>query len=938
MGAQQKAVHRILSVLLFLSMILSSAVLVPAAPVLAQAPKPGQQPVSGDGPDTASLLAEAGQRGSVPVIVVLKTAPPADNRASAQAMISAAQDRVMSTLANHPVDKIYRYENLPMMAMRVDKVGLQALVKSPDVLGVEKNVPHKLELAESTKVIGADKAWNLGLDGSGTYVAVIDTGVEKTHPFLAGKVDYEACYSGGDEYSDDDGYTVSTCPMDASEIVAPGAGVQCSAEGCEHGTHVAGIIAGSGPNFSGVAPGANIIAINVFSRYIYWDGTGEDLITMTSDYLKALDRVYFWRKVYNLNIVSVNMSLGGGAYKSACDARVPATKAAIDRLRAANVATVIASGNGGWINAVSSPGCVSTAISVGATTKADQVAYFSNSAKFLQLLAPGYQITSSVPVGTGIDGGDYDSFNGTSMAAPHVAGAWAVMRQFQPKMSVTNMLALLKSNAVQVTDYRNGLVKPRINLSYALGKYIRPTGTITLTGPVNGAQLTESTPIYQWNEIGMAKSYTLTVKKGGTILFAKTLAAGSVCDPVTGECSYHAPNILPVGTFNWTIKGTAASGASITSAPFTLSTPFDPPNPVTLQYPVTDLDYYPLQMTWAEDLTAPSPSSYAIELRKNGALLWTKTTTADAICSEGTCNYKLPVLQPGNYTYKVTASSPAGKAPPVPGAFSVTYPAQLTTTFAADRTGWTNYYPGPSDWFLAGDPPTYYTWYGNNYTWASTGYNALYKNIDFTVRIAREGSSNYSSGIIVRGVPTLRSDKDWKTGYQFLYTNDGYYSVWKRVNGALYRMLDWTSIDVPGSYINSNDYNTLRVVASGSYLEFYINGTRVAHGTDSSITAAGVAGVISYVGYWSDDYLTLDTASITNLSALATPAPASGLKMRSQLMTATSSGGSPFGPKVSMAEYTRILKNLTALQGSNPADKLQVCQQNNHSFCPATQK
>jgi subtilisin family serine protease len=160
---------------------------------------------------------------------------------------------------------------------------------------------------------------------------------------------------------------------------------------------VAGIVAGKATpltinsrNFtiSGVAPGAKLIAVQVFSRFDNAEFCGSSapcVLTYTSDQIAALEYIYSLRNSYA--IAAVNMSLGGGGYTAPCDSS--SRKAIIDQLRGANIATVIASGNNGYTNGISAPACISSAVSVGATTTqysgllVDQVASFSNSASFL---------------------------------------------------------------------------------------------------------------------------------------------------------------------------------------------------------------------------------------------------------------------------------------------------------------------------------------------------------------------------------------------------------------------------------------------------------------------------------------------------------------------------------------------------------------------------
>jgi subtilisin family serine protease len=373
---------------------------------------------------------------------------------------------------------VREYDALPFVAIEAGPDALQMLQTLKGLVArVDEDVPDRSQLAQSGPVVQAPQAWAGGHNGAGTIVAVLDTGVMKTHPFLAGKVVAEACFS---SQTTNRGYAVtSVCPGGAAFAEGPGAGVNCAAavEGCDHGTHVAGIVAGgaTGTIGSGVAPGARIMAVQVFSRFPAahpaCDQVHDCVLSFTSDQLAALNYVLDHRSAFpGETVASINMSLAGGHYTANCDADV--RKHPIDLLRAAGIATVVASGNDGDTDSMGAPACISSAVSVGATgdgsyadAPLDQVSYFSNSASFLSLLAPGWWIASSVPPPTSATG--YANFAGTSMATPHVAAALAILRQAAPWASVDSLVEALQSTGRLVTDTRvgGGQIKPRIRVN-----------------------------------------------------------------------------------------------------------------------------------------------------------------------------------------------------------------------------------------------------------------------------------------------------------------------------------------------------------------------------------------------------------------------------------------------------------------------------------------
>jgi subtilisin len=157
-----------------------------------------------------------------------------------------------------------QFKTIPYLVMEVNPAILSKIEENSQVADVAVDEIHPPTLSDSTVLIGADDVWEQGYTGSGQVVAVLDTGVDKTHPALRGKIVKEACYS-----TTSTSYEASTvCPNGEESEEGNGAGVACdsSVTGCDHGTHVAGIIAANG-SVNGVAKDAQLIAIQVFSRF-----------------------------------------------------------------------------------------------------------------------------------------------------------------------------------------------------------------------------------------------------------------------------------------------------------------------------------------------------------------------------------------------------------------------------------------------------------------------------------------------------------------------------------------------------------------------------------------------------------------------------------------------------------------------------------------------
>ena len=486
---------------------------------------------------------------------------------SYSSIISTAQSSLMSAMSGlnlgFALNEAYDY--IPFMALTVDSAALNYLKSSPLVAGVTTDSLNFPTLTTSTQQIGAQSSpgrtgtWDQGYDGTGWIVAVLDDGIDSDHPFFSGKIEteLEACFSGsaatGDTSNCNGGVNTAYGPGAASNATCVSNAVGTSIT-CDHGTHVAGISAGyQSATFAGVARGAHIMPINVFTKVACTGGFCKG--AWDADILGGLNWVYTMALAGH-PIAAANLSLGGGRYTATCDADKPAYYSAFALLRSVNVAPIVSSGNSGYADSMSAPACVSNAISVGSvnnltSSNPDQISSFSNTVAWLSLLAPGGSINSSIYSTNPANHHTFGLKSGTSMASPHVAGAWAVLRQRAPEASVDALLSILRATGTGRIRTGGTQSFPRINLDTALNwgliDLITPSTSVYSMMP----QLTFSTAQ------GGATAYEVVAKPAGAAAYSYTQwfnASICVSNPCTVSPDRPITNGLGTHDVQWYVR------------------------------------------------------------------------------------------------------------------------------------------------------------------------------------------------------------------------------------------------------------------------------------------------------------------------------------------------------------------------------------------------
>lgn len=370
-------------------------------------------------------------------------------------------------IATHGGTIKYNYKIINAIAASLPAQAIEALKQNPNVLYVEivqefQAIDAELDASWGVKRIGAGTVHQTN-KGAGIQVAVLDTGIDYTHN------DLDANYIGGIDYVNND-----KDPLDDNG----------------HGTHCAGIIAAEDNNEGvvGVAPQAGLYAVKVLNRRgsgytddiiagIEWAMRGPDGTAGTDDDAEV-----------------ISMSLGGPSYSSSIEA------ACIQALGSGTL-VVASAGNEGDGNSetteYSYPAAYESVIAVGATDQADHIASFSNTGPFLELVAPGVNVYSTLPtyrVTLSRYGYSYGALSGTSMACPHVAGVAALVFASGTDSAI-DVRAQLDSTAENLGYSSNAQGNGLVDAIAAVEGTSSGKPTVSWVNPIEGMQVSESVAI-----------------------------------------------------------------------------------------------------------------------------------------------------------------------------------------------------------------------------------------------------------------------------------------------------------------------------------------------------------------------------------------------------------------------------------------------------------
>lgn len=319
--------------------------------------------------------------------------------------VAAAVEGVVATT--------FTYSLIPASAHQATMDAVNALSDRDDVEMIWYDEPVHTMLDVSVPLIGVPQVWEAGVTGKDIKVGIVDTGIDPTHPDLAGRIAQMKDFT-GEGANDNNG----------------------------HGTHVAGIVGGTGASSNGKYKGVAPECIFYTAKVLRGSGSGS-----TSWVMAGIE----WAVQQGVQVI--NLSLGSDGACDGTDALSVLCDAAVSN----GVVVCVAAGNAGpGAKTVGSPGCAKQVITVGATNDSDQVTSFSSRGPTSDgrvkpdICFPGASIVACRAAGTSMGtpvNNYYTSASGTSMATPHATGASALLLQANPSLVPQQIKDILMNTA-----------------------------------------------------------------------------------------------------------------------------------------------------------------------------------------------------------------------------------------------------------------------------------------------------------------------------------------------------------------------------------------------------------------------------------------------------------------------------------------------------------
>lgn len=526
----------------------------------------------------------------------------------------------------------YTYRLVPAIAATLPQAAIDALRRNPNVTTIEPDgffhkIDAELDNTWGVKRIGAGTVHDGGNKGLNVPVAIIDTGIDYTHP------DLSVNYAGGYDFVNNDTY-----PMDDNG----------------HGTHVAGTVAATdnGSGVVGVAPEAKLYALKVLNA----SGSGS-----FSDVIRALE----W-------VVDNNIKITNNSYGSSGD---PGTlvKAAFDNSYSGGVLHIAAAGNsgscGGKNDSVGYPAKYGSVVAVAATNQSDARPCFSSTGPAVEISAPGVSINSTKM------GGGYVVYSGTSMASPHVAGVAALLTNTAALPSNSDIRNLLTSTAQDLgaagrdSLYGYGLVNAAAAVAAVSSSPAAPAPAVNVvvttdkTSYVSGTDTQATLTAVVTNEYGESISGLtgFVTKLDSTqvgVDFSETATPGTYTGTLSlSSVDYGSHNVAVTVTDTRSVSGTGSTSFSMQAASSATTV-----SVTAIGYATTggrNSDKH-LNITLAvndNSGNAVSGASVSIELSRDASLIGSATGTTG---TTGTVTFTYNNVPSGTYTTQVTDVTAAG--------------------------------------------------------------------------------------------------------------------------------------------------------------------------------------------------------------------------------------------------------------------------------------